>query len=459
MLKRANISWNARQLSKMIDKGTITFDAAIQRNLVWDDERKSLLIHSMLEGYPIPPMYATKDNGKYSMLDGKQRSNAIADFLHGRFTLTGIPEVTLEDGTEIDINGKFFSGLNEELQDALNTYSFTIYYFEDITEDEISEMFFRLNFGKPLSAIELSRARAKSLKEIQAIGHHELFTTSLTEKAFEKYTHEDLVIKSYIMLTCDNPCLDTKFVRPFMETAEFSVNDVNIMNGVFNRILMAYKSIIADDSKETGKISKRIAKRLITRTHMLSIMPIVKQSLIDNVPDDIFVLWVKNFFCGTKSVTKYNKYNDRCKSGSGHAENVKIRLDVVKKDYKEFMNKIEKENSIDNVEEKEVVNDNVENVEVNEIVNEVETTDNAEEINVVENVETAEAADETEVTKSDSNSDEVSEMDTDVENDSNVDNAEDDITIDDIDYNELAMSELIDELMRDTTDDDGYSVA
>ena len=74
-------------------------------------------------------------------------------------------------------------------------------------------------------------------------------------------------------------------------------------------------------------------------------------------------------------------------------------------------------------------------------------------------METAEAADETEVTKSDSNSDEVSEMDTDVENDSNVDNAEDDITIDDIDYNELAMSELIDELMRDTTDDDGYSVA
>ena len=446
MLKRANISWNARQLSKMIDKETIVFDAAIQRNLVWDDERKSLLIHSMLEGYPIPPMYATKDNGKYSMLDGKQRSNAIADFLHGRFTLTGIPEVTLEDGTEIDINGKFFSGLNEELQDALNTYSFTIYYFEDITEDEISEMFFRLNFGKPLSAIELSRARAKSLKEIQAIGHHELFTTSLTEKAFEKYTHEDLVIKSYIMLTSDTPCLDTKVVRPTMEKAEFTDQDINIMNGVFNRILNTYKTIITDDSPETGKLSKRIAKRLLTRTHMLSIMPIVKKSLIDRVPDDVFTLWVKNFFCGSRSATKYDEYNSRCTAGSGHAETIKVRLDVIKKDYNKFMKKIEKENSIDNVEEKE-------------ILNEVETTDNTEEINVVENVETAEAADETEVTKSDSNSVEVSEMDTDVENDSNVDNAEDDITINDIDYDELAMSELIDELMCDTTDDDGYNVA
>ena len=93
MLKKANISWNARQLTKMIGKGSIVFDAAIQRNLVWDDERKSLLIHSMLSGYPIPPMYATKDDRSYSMLDGKQRSNAIADYLSGKFTLTGIPEV------------------------------------------------------------------------------------------------------------------------------------------------------------------------------------------------------------------------------------------------------------------------------------------------------------------------------------------------------------------------------
>ena len=461
MLKRANISWNARQLSKMIDKGTITFDNAVQRGLVWDNDRKSLLIHSMMTGFPIPAMYAAKDteSRNYSMLDGKQRSNAINDFLHGRFTLSNVPEVILEDGTEVDVNGMYFSGLCEELQDIISNYSLTIYYFEDISDEDIAELFYRINNGKALSSVEMSRVRSKALKTIQEIGQHELFTTALTEKAFEKYTHEDLVIKSYIMLTSDTPCLDTKVVRPTMEKAEFTDQDINILNGVFNRILNTYKTIITDDSPETGKLSKIIAKRLITRTHMLSIMPIVKKSLIDSVPDDVFTLWIKNFFCGSRSATKYDEYNSRCTAGSGHAETIKVRLDVIKKDYNKFMKKIEKENSINNVEEKEVVNDNVENVEVNEIVNEIETTDNTEEINVVENVETAEAADETEVTKSDSNSDEVSEMDTDVENDSNVDNAEDDITIDDVDYDELAMSELIDELMCDTTDDDGYNVA
>ena len=376
MLKKANISWNARQLTKMIGKGSIVFDAAIQRNLVWDNERKSLLIHSMLSGYPIPPMYATKDDGVYSMLDGKQRSNAIADYLSGKFTLTGIPEVTLEDGTEIDINGKYFSGLNEELQDALNSYSFTIYYFEDITEDEVSEMFYRLNFGKPLSSVELSRARAKDLKTIQNIGKHELFTTSLTAKAFEKYTHEDLVIKSYIMLTSDNPCLDTKVVRPIMETTEFIKDDIDLMNAVYDRIFNAYKLIIADDSPETGKISKRIAKRLLTRTHMLSIMPMVKKSIEDNVSDEIFTNWVKNFFCGTKSVTKYNDYNTRCTSGSGHAENVKVRLKIIEKDYKNFMKQNDKVNN--EVDDKNKENVETNNVEANETVVVTNTETNVE---------------------------------------------------------------------------------
>ena len=391
MLKKANISWNARQLSKMMDKGSITFDSAIQRNLVWDDHRKSLLIHSMLTGYPIPAMYASKDSEtkNYSMLDGKQRSNAIHDFLNGKFTLTDIPEVTLDDGTEIDINGMYFSGLDEDMQDALNNYSLTIYYFEDITEDEISEMFFRLNFGKPLSAIELSRSKARDLKTIQSIGKHDLFTTSLTEKAFEKYTHEDLVIKSYIMLTSNNPSLDTKFVRPLMEKVGFTNDDIELMNKVYDRILNTYKTIIADDSPETGKISKRIAKRVITRTHMLSIMPIVKRSLEENVSDEMFTNWVKNFFCGTKSVTKYNEYNTRCASGSGHAENVKVRLKVIKKDYEKFMKENSKENktveTVESAETVEIIN-NVENpiittepIAVDENIEVVDETENESE--------------------------------------------------------------------------------
>ena len=431
-MKRANISWNARQLSKMIEKGSITFDSAVQRGLVWDNDRKSLLIHSMMTGFPIPAMYAAKDTETkiLSMLDGKQRSNAISDFLHGRFTLSNVPEVILEDGTEVDVNGMYFSGLCEELQDIISNYSLTIYYFEDITDDEIAELFYRLNNGRALSNIERVRAVAKSFKTIQELKKHELFTTALTEKAFEKYVPDELVIKSYIMLTFDKPCLDAKVTNPTMMNAVLTDQDINIMNGVFNRILNTYKTIIADDSPETGKLSKRIAKRLLTRTHMLSIMPIVKKSLIDRVSDDVFTLWVKNFFCGSRSATKYDEYNSRCTAGSGHAETIKVRLDVIKKDYNKFMKKIEKEKE--------------NNRSVNEVVETVENTGTVEEtsnetVEVVKATETNEDEESVDVTENEIetvNETETVETDTDSEIDTDND-----------------MSSLVDELLQDTDSD------
>lgn len=338
MLKKASIPWNARQLSKMIDNGNVVFDSSVQRGLVWDDKRKSLLIHSMLEEYPIPVMYAAKDESKhYSFLDGKQRSNCIYDYLHDKFKLVDVSDVTMEDETIVDINGKLFSELDEELQDTINSYSLTIHYFEGITDDEVAELFFRINNGKPLSAIEMSRVKAKSLTTIQEIGKHELFNTSLTDKAFERYTHEDIVIKAYIMLTETEPCLDTKAVRPIMENAEFTEENINDLNAVFDMILNVYKFISEDDNKETEKKSKKIAKRIITRTHLLSVVPLINRLLKENTSEDVITEWLRHFFNGTKAPTNYAEYNNRCTSGSGHAESVRIRLEVIEKDYNKFV--------------------------------------------------------------------------------------------------------------------------
>lgn len=48
MIKKANINWTAKQIVKMAEKGTINYDNAVQRGLCWDNERKSLLIHSII---------------------------------------------------------------------------------------------------------------------------------------------------------------------------------------------------------------------------------------------------------------------------------------------------------------------------------------------------------------------------------------------------------------------------
>ena len=388
MLKPVIMAWNARQLSKAMDKGEAVFDNAVQRRLVWNNDRKSLLIHSMIYGYPVPQMYAVKENKSFvSFMDGKQRSNAIHGFFNDEYELTNVPEVTLENGTEIDINGMKFSDLPEEIKDILSNYSLHIEYYDNITDDEVCELFFRLNNGVAPTNIEVARSRAVSLKEIQNLGKHELFTSSLSSTAFEKYTHEDLVVKSYIMLTQNNPCCESKLVRQIMETTEFTDDVIAELTSIYDRILAVYKLIVADTSKETGKLSKKIAKRVITRTHMLSIIPIVKKSIDDGVSIEMFAGWIKNFYCGAKSATKYDRYNNNATSGSGRADAIKSRLDVIKTDYNKFMKEhTEDEFKVEIVEEVEVVEtaeETVETVEETEVKVE-ETTEEVVDAEVIE---------------------------------------------------------------------------
>ena len=332
MLKRANINWNARQLAKMAQNGTVSFDNAVQRGYVWDNKRKSLLIHSMLIGYPIPPFYAAKNENRYDMLDGKQRTNAISDFINGKFELTDVPEVEVEneDGTTdmVDINTLHFDELEESLRDEITAYSLTIYYFDGITDDEISEMFFRLNNGKPLSAIELTRARAKSMETIREIGQHELFKSALTEKAMARYTNEDIVIKSYAMLHEEEPSMETKLIRPLMADVDITEKDRQQLTEIYNRIVSIH-GLMED---------KKIAKRILTRTHLISIVPIVWKSLQDGLSDKQMAEWATEFFSGKRSAAISDIYNQNAGSGSAKKESVRKRLEEIRKHYDGFFN-------------------------------------------------------------------------------------------------------------------------
>lgn len=384
------INWSSKQLQTMFNKETIRFDSYVQRNKCWDNKMKSLLVRTILNGFPrVPEIYATRDSGSkiYQCLDGQQRLTTIIDFMNDDIVLDEIDPVVDDNGTVYELSGKKFSELDDVLKDIILSYIWRVAYYDDLSDDEIAELFYLINNSKPLSPIEHVRCLTHSLRAIQLLGGHELFTTSLTEKAFEKYTHEDLVIKSYIMLTSNMPCLDNKHVRGVMEVAEFTEDDIYNLTAVFDRILNTYKRITFDEPDEKiAKKNKRIAKRLITRTHMLSVIPMVKRSLDENVSDAVFTAWVMNFFSGSKSVTKYEEYNTRCTSGSASIGAIKVRLDVVKKDYEEFMKTVKLEPKKNEDENVEVVN--VEEVTDEETDTESGTDTESETNNETDNTET-----------------------------------------------------------------------
>lgn len=267
MLKKANIQWSGKTLRNQIEKGQVSFDCAVQRNPVWDMSRKSLLIHSMIEGYPIPPFYfARKDDGKYDALDGQQRSLSIKGYLDGEFPLSDdTPQVIDENGFPVTVSGLKFSELPEWAQDNIKDYSLTIYYFEGITEEEIAELFFRINNGKPLTSVELTRVKAKSILKFREIAKHEMIAGAITEAGKRRYNDENVAMQAWAL--CFSDCRDftTKGFRPLIESAAVTDEQVQEIGQALD-----YVKEVSDLLNPEEKIDKRVLKKIKTRSHLVS---------------------------------------------------------------------------------------------------------------------------------------------------------------------------------------------
>src|SRR5262245_34137240 len=85
-----------------------------QRRLVWDRQKKSLFIESLLMNIPVPPIFLYEnDLNRYEVMDGQQRLNAILEFYENRLTLAGLETWKV-------LNGLTYSECPPRLQSGLD---------------------------------------------------------------------------------------------------------------------------------------------------------------------------------------------------------------------------------------------------------------------------------------------------------------------------------------------------
>lgn len=337
MLNKANITWSVKQVVKMIGNGKISFENSVQRGFVWNKARQSLLIHSIVTGYPIPPCFCRKgEDGIYDMLDGKQRFTTLKRFCNNEFELTGLPMITIQENGEdvlIDLNGCKYEDLPNDIKDDFDSASLTIYYFEGITDDEVAEMFFRLNNGQPVSTPCLVRVRALSKGIIRELGQHPIFQMALTDKARENYVNEDMVIKAaYLLSGHDN--LETKNVQEWITDNEIDKKLQNKIYSAMSRLETVVKKL------NTEEENKKTVKKILTKTHFLSLLPIIDKATDEKVKDDILADWINKFFGVDNKTSISAKYNEACGSGSAKKESVTMRYNELERSYNKTIEKV-----------------------------------------------------------------------------------------------------------------------
>lgn len=173
VLKRDSNSINIASFWEGFSLGKFNFNPPYQRDSVWDEEKQSFFIDSILRNYPIPPIFLHQkiddSSGKitFEVVDGKQRLTAIVNFINGNI-------VAASEEEDDELTGVFFSDLSEskftEVKKLFWRYQMPIEYIDTEDEKTIDSIFDRLNRnGERLNGQELRNAKHHKTRFYQEI--------------------------------------------------------------------------------------------------------------------------------------------------------------------------------------------------------------------------------------------------------------------------------------------------
>jgi len=317
MFIKSTLPFTLKQIKGMKEKGNIDLSFPIQRRSCWSNiQQKSLLVASCLQEFPIPQVFMIKEpseveEGKsvYRVIDGKQRIETMLAYVNDEFKLSEKLDMLEVNEEVFNVSRKLFSELNEELQQSILNYRFSIVCFENITEDQVAEIFYRLNNNVPLSKSDLARAK---LGYALAQKVTDILQSSFFEKCcFTKrqiMSSDDLtsLLQSMMLLEYSD-----KETFPYSSiSASEALNYVSDLNGIYDdeRLTKAV-DYLSEVVEEKSKFYKKI--------NIPTLIVTADRALQAGMNPDVYREWLESFvdnldykkYCGSGSIKCTNTYN------------------------------------------------------------------------------------------------------------------------------------------------------
>lgn len=340
---RNNISMTIKNLKAMKDnpaKDTIDFNSPIQRKSgMWDEKRKSLLIHSILMSsiFSVPTVYFRKDSiadkkYQYSVIDGIQRITTVFSYIDNEFCLTDVPPVII-DGVTYNVSGKYFADLEQDCQQEIIRFKMKIEAFEpedgdteEYVNDMIEQVFERINSAVPLTSAQICKAKAGTdvaiiLNELLA---SKFFTVSCCFSKGQLKASDDQRCLLQAMMLLDRNYVPGFVLKDFSETSimeyaenikgNYTAKQSNLLHSVVQYLTEAFP----EKNKQLKKINIPMLLYLADVAEDAEIRPLY------------FRQWWEYF---TEDDEQFEVYKTFCSSGSTKLEKVNGRLAIMVKSF------------------------------------------------------------------------------------------------------------------------------
>lgn len=205
-------------------KSRIDTNPDYQRPPVWSISQKRLLIDTILRGYDIPKFYWRKTGrnpDKYEVIDGQQRLRAIWEYMNNEFDLGRDAEPI----NGYDIRTATYASQNplpDDLRQSFDIYTLDVICLSETDDDEVRELFLRLQNGTSLKAQEKRNAMPGKMRDfVKQIASHAFFTHCNFDNS--RFTY-DLIAAQITLLELNGEICNIKnsdLNRMYKEYADF----------------------------------------------------------------------------------------------------------------------------------------------------------------------------------------------------------------------------------------------
>lgn len=316
-----------RTLQWIVDqhkKGNISFSHKLQRPIgQWSPKMKSLLIHSLLSGFPVNPIYVVEEDKTMYTLDGSQRTSTCISYINNEFALSkDTPNITIDSkengesvSKEYEIAGKKFKKLDADVQVTLLACSLEFCTLSDYTDSEVKEMFRRQNTSKPLNGklLRIVNESDEFSDTVYSLANHPFMDKLVTKAQRKNGSDRDLIIQALMLIETNQ---EHEFVS-------FRTKDIDAF-------VTDYAGSISTDKIDVLKTAMDKFNENFENNVKIPVtsIPMVLYSgyriTKDKKSFPKLVNLVNEFLTGYDANEEYKKY---VQSGTSASENVKGRLD------------------------------------------------------------------------------------------------------------------------------------
>lgn len=324
-----NVANTIEVLMLKIENDEINLKPEFQRDFVWDINRASLFIDSLIIGLPIPSIFLgkSKEDENFMVIDGQQRLKSAYYYMTGNFVTNSESSIfSLKGLGNRDWNGQTYEQLEDKFKKRIRNAVINTTIIEDINSRPkvVHDLFHRLNTGgMPLTDQEIRNCvysgdfNTLIIQLNKNENWRKLLGNTLPDK---RLRDAELILRFFALLhnvSTYEPSMKL-FLSTFQDDNKDNKNNTTFLNANKEVFEKTVKIIVDQIGKDAFRTTRSVNKS-ITDALMVSVAQIINSGkAVVEVEKNYKRLIIDNLFI------RYTQ------SGTSTETNVKGRIDLAR---------------------------------------------------------------------------------------------------------------------------------